>query len=155
MKLTPSMYDSESSSSYSDDSGYEEEFRPITPALNQSSPSFVMASEVDWTRHFLEIMEKIESNRADFVDYNKLSNLANNFLEVAKSYGKIIISEEALPPEKKTIKPTNIGGIAGGQKFRVQNIIFKVSGYKGVTNNCVVCVGLAELLWGMFCIWEL
>lgn len=107
MKLTPSMYDSESNSSYSDDSGYDEDFRPL------SQSGFVTSYQIDWTKDFLEIMEKIESNRADFLDYTKLSHLANNFLEVAKSYGKIIISEEALPPEKKTIKPTNIGGVAG------------------------------------------
>ncbi len=72
-------------------------------------------------------MQNIESGSADFADYNKLANLANNFLEVAKSYGKIIISEVSLPVEKKTIKPANIGGVAGGEKYRVQNILFKVN----------------------------
>jgi hypothetical protein len=45
---------------------------------------------------------------------------------VAKTYGHIIISEVALPDEKKTIKPIDIGGLAGGQKYRIQNILFKV-----------------------------
>ncbi len=34
-------------------------------------------------------------------------------------YGRIIISEMALPNEAKTIKSIDIGGIAGGIKFQV------------------------------------
>lgn len=32
------------------------------------------------------------------------------------SIGKFIISERALPPENRTIKPVKIGGVAGGDK---------------------------------------
>lgn len=42
-----------------------------------------------------------------------------------KSYGQIICSERYLPDHKKTIKPTSIGGIAGGEKFIVRDILFK------------------------------
>jgi len=40
--------------------------------------------------------------------------------------GMIIINKVNLPPEKKTVKPTNLGGVAGGTKFIVNNILFKV-----------------------------
>lgn len=30
-----------------------------------------------------------------------------------------------MPPEKKKIKPIDVGGLAGGLKFIVQNILFK------------------------------
>lgn len=42
------------------------------------------------------------------------------------SYGKIIISEKYLPSYKKTIKPSTIGGVAGGAKFVIRDILFKV-----------------------------
>jgi hypothetical protein len=44
---------------------------------------------------------------------------------IAECYGKIIISEKALPVDMKTIKPVNAGGIAGGEKFIVSGILFK------------------------------
>jgi hypothetical protein len=34
-------------------------------------------------------------------------------------------SEIGLPPERKTIKPINAGGVAGGEKFLVGKIFFK------------------------------
>jgi len=42
-----------------------------------------------------------------------------------RTYAKIIISEVYLPKEQKTIKPIEIGGIAGGDKYIVQRILFK------------------------------
>jgi len=39
--------------------------------------------------------------------------------------GMIIINEVNLPPEKKTVKPADLGGVAGGTKFIVANILFK------------------------------
>lgn len=52
---------------------------PVTPA-----DTFV--PEIDWTREFLSIMERLHDRgeEADYEDYANLANLANNFLEVAK-----------------------------------------------------------------------
>lgn len=44
---------------------------------------------------------------------------------MAEAYGKIIISEKALPVAQKTIKPSSVGGIAGGEKYIVNGILFK------------------------------
>lgn len=41
-------------------------------------------------------------------------------------YGRIIISELYLPPEQRTIRPSQLGGVAGGVKYLVNNILFKV-----------------------------
>jgi hypothetical protein len=41
--------------------------------------------------------------------------------------GKIIIGELGLPIPQKTIKPVTVGGRAGGDKYIVLNILFKVS----------------------------
>jgi hypothetical protein len=53
------------------------------------------------------------------------SNLANNFLSVATGYAKIIVSEVGLAKNDKTIKPIDIGGEAGGEKYLAQGILFK------------------------------
>ncbi|PRP77954.1 hypothetical protein PROFUN_08488 [Planoprotostelium fungivorum] len=54
-----------------------------------------------------------------------LHSVAQEFADTASIYAKIIISESELPVEEKTIQPIDIGGIAGGTKYRVQNILFK------------------------------
>ena len=38
---------------------------------------------------------------------------------------QIIILERYLPVEEKTIKPYKLGGVAGGEKYICQNILFK------------------------------
>lgn len=40
-------------------------------------------------------------------------------------YGRVIIAERNLAAADKTIAPTNIGGLAGGDKFVVHDIVFK------------------------------
>eukprot|EP01091_Cochliopodium_minus_P008773 TRINITY_DN2044_c1_g2_i1.p1 TRINITY_DN2044_c1_g2~~TRINITY_DN2044_c1_g2_i1.p1 ORF type:complete len:1208 (-),score=324.64 TRINITY_DN2044_c1_g2_i1:36-3659(-) len=57
--------------------------------------------------------------------YENISKIGTRFVECAEFYGRIIISEKNLPNDLKTIKPTDLGGIAGGDKFSVQGIIFK------------------------------
>jgi hypothetical protein len=54
-----------------------------------------------------------------------LYEITRDFTETAKLYGKIIISEMHLPDQQKSIAPASLGGIAGGQKFVVANIVFK------------------------------
>ncbi|PRP86402.1 hypothetical protein PROFUN_05321 [Planoprotostelium fungivorum] len=54
-----------------------------------------------------------------------LNRVAQEFADTATIYAKIIISEFQLPLERKTIKPIDIGGLAGGTKYRVQNIFYK------------------------------
>jgi hypothetical protein len=58
-------------------------------------------------------------------NYEELVNLARDFRYTAQMFGQIIIAERNLPPWKKTIKPLNVGGIAGGLKFIVRGILFK------------------------------
>ena len=54
-----------------------------------------------------------------------LLHLSQDFIYAATSYGKIIISEYYLPYDSKTIKPKELGGILGGEKYIVHNILFK------------------------------
>uniref|UniRef100_A0A6B2KXZ1 Clu domain-containing protein n=1 Tax=Arcella intermedia TaxID=1963864 RepID=A0A6B2KXZ1_9EUKA len=57
--------------------------------------------------------------------YEELSKLADSFVSTANYLGKTIIFERNLANKHKTIKPVNIGGIHGGEKFIEQGILFK------------------------------
>ena len=55
----------------------------------------------------------------------ELMHLSDDFVHAARTFGKIIISEVFVPVTKKTITPQTIGGIVGGEKYIVHNILFK------------------------------
>ncbi|KYQ99698.1 hypothetical protein DLAC_03638 [Tieghemostelium lacteum] len=74
-----------------------------------------------WNELFQQILDMDESEERS----KKLATIANDFVYCADTFGKIIISELYLPVEKKTIKPVDIGGVAGGLKFKIQDIMFK------------------------------
>jgi tetratricopeptide (TPR) repeat protein len=85
----------------------------------------------DWNQRFQEIVEKMRK----FDEYTPLPervhvtrnliHLAHDFIYSSATYGKIIISELYLPVSQKTIRPSSLGGVAGGEKYIVHNIIFK------------------------------
>lgn len=61
-----------------------------------------------------------------------LISLVEDFLETAQHFGRIIISEVFLPARNKTIKPVSVGGVIGGEKFIVGNVLFKFAIDMGV-----------------------
>lgn len=75
----------------------------------------------DWNEEFQQALAMPDSH-AKFV---ALRNLELDFVYAAQLYGKIIISEMSLPVSLKTIKPSSVGGIAGGEKYIAQGILFK------------------------------
>eukprot|EP01122_Echinamoeba_exundans_P007904 TRINITY_DN2521_c0_g1_i1.p1 TRINITY_DN2521_c0_g1~~TRINITY_DN2521_c0_g1_i1.p1 ORF type:complete len:1209 (+),score=237.81 TRINITY_DN2521_c0_g1_i1:47-3628(+) len=75
----------------------------------------------NWNREFQDLLARPDSEEK----YSSLSRLANEFVFVAQTYGKVIISELSVPAEEKTVRPVSIGGIAGGEKYIVQGILFK------------------------------
>jgi hypothetical protein len=85
----------------------------------------------DWNTRFQECKERIEefdSNTSiqDRISVNvTLIYLYRDFLYCVRTYSRIIISELYLPYSQKTIKPFDYGGVAGGVKYRVNNILFK------------------------------
>lgn len=58
-------------------------------------------------------------------DWEKVHTIGSSFVDKAIMYGRIIIQEYTLPDEQKTIKPLQVGGLAGGEKYAVQGIFFK------------------------------
>eukprot|EP01091_Cochliopodium_minus_P019576 TRINITY_DN8269_c0_g1_i2.p1 TRINITY_DN8269_c0_g1~~TRINITY_DN8269_c0_g1_i2.p1 ORF type:complete len:734 (+),score=164.05 TRINITY_DN8269_c0_g1_i2:154-2202(+) len=86
----------------------------------------------DFNKHFQNSMDALDSldenSPTDLkLDvFKEIMRIASDFLEFATSYGKIIISELFVPHQNKTIKPNkSLGGIIGGEKYVVQNILFK------------------------------
>ena len=54
-----------------------------------------------------------------------LYQLSLDFIATAQDIGRTIIEEVSIPAPAKTIKPANVGGIAGGEKYVVKGIFFK------------------------------
>lgn len=61
--------------------------------------------------------------------------LKRDFERHVKSIVKILILEKELPYVLKTIKPLNIGGIAGGVKYIVHSTMFKFAGDSEMING--------------------
>jgi hypothetical protein len=53
--------------------------------------------------------------------------VAHDFNNSAKRFGTIIMEEYFWPQHKKTVKPHLLGGVAGGEKFVHDGIIFKIA----------------------------
>jgi len=94
----------------------------------KKAPSLVTSSSLprdktgrDWNSEFRMLLSRAPSAEK----FEKLSQLASDFAYCAEVYGRIIISEVEVDDKYKTIAPVNVGGIAGGEKFIVQNILFK------------------------------
>lgn len=80
----------------------------------------------DWQAEYMSIMQQSPQSFTDAArKYRELFNLIREFSAVARSVGKVIASEAHLPVTAKTVKPADVGGIAGGQKFYFHNIFFK------------------------------
>jgi len=74
-----------------------------------------------WNTEFQTVIEMEDC----LEKFERLSSLEQDFVYAAETYGRIIISEHFLPHDNRTIKPVSVGGIAGGEKYIVQGILFK------------------------------
>jgi hypothetical protein len=64
----------------------------------------------------------------------KLHGVIHNFTETARIYERVIISELHLPVSEKTIKPSHLGGMLGGSKYIVRNVLFKTPSATGFSS---------------------
>ncbi|KAL6056200.1 Clu domain-containing protein [Balamuthia mandrillaris] len=97
------------------------------------------SSTLRWNERFQKAVHTVRSLPIDAKKevrmraYEKLASLAHDFVASATSYGKIIIAEVYLPPHQKTIQPILGSGVAGGEKYLVQDIYFKFAlNHKGL-----------------------
>ncbi len=110
--------------------------KPATMTQNGSSSDSSAPAQRDlgdFNERFQQAMEKmrlLDPNEPNFVERLtlniNLADLAQDFLYSASAYGKIIISEYNVPNHLKTIKEATVfGGLLGGKKYVVHNILFK------------------------------
>jgi hypothetical protein len=59
---------------------------------------------------------------------------------------QVIVAERAFPVHEKTIKPVHLGGVAGGQKYIVHNILFKFALDQQSTSSSSMFLLLLRLL---------
>eukprot|EP00029_Vermamoeba_vermiformis_P012721 TRINITY_DN765_c0_g1_i1.p1 TRINITY_DN765_c0_g1~~TRINITY_DN765_c0_g1_i1.p1 ORF type:complete len:2045 (-),score=399.74 TRINITY_DN765_c0_g1_i1:745-6357(-) len=91
--------------------------KPAAPAANGAR---------DWNEEFqnLQLMDDSTPENALEKLY-RMHLLSKEFTEKAVKLGKTIIEEVDKPADQKTIKPKNMGGVAGGEKYSEQGIFFK------------------------------
>jgi tetratricopeptide (TPR) repeat protein len=84
---------------------------------------------LQWNRRFQSTLRAIRTAQGPeerVACYSELSSLVTDFIYLAETYARIIISEAYMPIERKTIKPSKkFGGVAGGDKYIVHGILFK------------------------------
>ena len=102
---------------------------PSTSASPSSSrlPSSLLHR--DWNESFQSLLSQVNDDETvldNQAAFEQLSELAADFAFTARAIGRLIISEKYLAPAEKTIKPYTMGGVAGGEKYVVHNIVFKV-----------------------------
>lgn len=61
--------------------------------------------QVDWNEGFQTLVAQPDS----LEKFTELTRLAKEFVYLAETYGRIIIAESYLEPEKRTIKPADLG----------------------------------------------
>ena len=93
----------------------------------------IVGSDTDWSALFQEVsggIQALHSNSSledQRTAQQRLVNLSEDFRSTAEAVARTIISEVGLPTEEKTLKPDEMGGQLGGQKFISQGIVFKLA----------------------------
>ncbi len=91
-------------------------------------PRVLNVGRSDWNSLFHLALDLPESTSNEILrKYQRLTQLSADFVATASMIGKLIITEFFLPVEDRIIKPTKLGGIAGGIKFLVRGIVFKLA----------------------------
>ncbi len=70
-------------------------------------------------------IEKLCLRDGGFEETNQLADLARNFVSISQTYGCVIVRELHYPNERKVIKPVDLGGLIGGEKYVCSGILFK------------------------------
>ena len=101
---------------------------PTSTTLSPS-PTPITAPLPTWNTRFQTALDLPESTAtAALHKYSTLSTLSSDFVSLAKLYGRTVIEEFFLqPPQQRTIQQTrDMGGLAGGRKYVVRGILFKL-----------------------------
>ncbi len=83
--------------------------------------------ERDWNEEYQRLFSLPEETADEKLKkYCSIDQLSAEFELIAVDIGMTIIDEFSLSASEKTIKPLDIGGVAGGEKYLTNNIFFKV-----------------------------
>ncbi|MBA2307191.1 hypothetical protein H0W26_03615, partial [Candidatus Dependentiae bacterium] len=115
--------------SSSSDSSHENASSSSEDSSSNSENSISTNNPYYYTVAFDSVLKMLGDSNKDTQESNilweKLDTIGDAFVNDAINYGRIIIKERKLPIHLKTIQPANLGGIAGGDKYIVQGILFK------------------------------
>ncbi|PRP84981.1 hypothetical protein PROFUN_07366 [Planoprotostelium fungivorum] len=112
-------------------------YKDCTEVVNRFSEASTRTPYRDWNaeyqvwyEQFVRLVAPGKVSHVQYLELNShvltnLNRIAQQFADTATIYAKIIISEFELPLHRKSIKPIDLGGVAGGTKYRVQNIMYK------------------------------
>jgi hypothetical protein len=92
-----------------------------TSHSSTGSASLLSPGHRAWNREHQELVKHPNW----YQKYPQIAALTQQFQETAYVYGRLIISERALAPDARSIKPIHIGGVAGGDKYLHNGILFK------------------------------
>lgn len=93
--------------------------------LTSYKPKDHSANVVNWHARLEDARSTHMGNESELS--KALFEITRDFMQAAKMYGEIIIAERGLPTWEKSLKPSKLGGIAGGEKYVVGGILFKFS----------------------------
>jgi hypothetical protein len=68
-----------------------------------------------------------ETSEVSYLENENRQDVYSDYVETSTRLSELIVSENHASPLSKVVKPINLGGIAGGQKFVCKSILFKVS----------------------------
>ena len=102
----------------------------VSPTSTTLSSTYAPAPPpTTWNTRFQSALDLPESTpTAALHKYSILSTLSSDFVSLAKLYGRTIIEEYFLQPSsQRTIhQSSGMGGLAGGRKYIVRGILFKL-----------------------------
>lgn len=82
----------------------------------------------NWQDHLLDSYGKTEETKSEtelLAQMQYYHGIVREFVSYAEMIARVIIDEAYLPIEQKSIKPVDVGGVAGGQKYLFKGIFFK------------------------------
>lgn len=95
----------------------EDDYSDLEPSLEANLQQREAESAKDF--YWQSRLQKLLRDDDSLEKFSQLSQLSQDFVNSARSYAQIIISEQCFENEQKTIKPLTLGGLAGGEKFIV------------------------------------
>jgi Clustered mitochondria len=109
---------------------YDEFVRPTSTQVGEDGQDLITIT--DWNGRFQEAVNAVDLESGvleNRIENNlRLMRVFQDFLGTCETYGRVILSEIMLDSSHKTIRPAReFGGVAGGVKYVVQNILFKVA----------------------------